>query len=70
MSHGQPGQAKRLALGAAALAALLGTGCVSGAKIRADSEVIKADLERARRSGAMKCAPRELATAEANISHM
>ncbi|MFZ5471367.1 MAG: OmpA family protein [Myxococcota bacterium] len=46
---------------------LAGAGCVSGAKIRADSEVIKAEVERARRSGAMRCAPRELATAEANL---
>jgi OmpA-OmpF porin, OOP family len=41
--------------------------CVSGSKIRADSEVIQADVERARRSGAQRCAPRELATAEANL---
>ena len=50
-------------------AALLWTAaaCVSGNKIRADAEVIKVDVERARRSGAMRCAPRELATAEANL---
>jgi OmpA-OmpF porin, OOP family len=47
-------------------AALLG-GCVSGNKIRADAEVISADVDRARRSGAMRCAPRELATAVANL---
>ncbi|WP_224243741.1 OmpA family protein [Hyalangium gracile] len=41
--------------------------CVSGSKIRADSEVIQADVERARRSGALRCAPVELATAEANL---
>ena len=52
---------------AAALLALLAGSCVSGNKIRADSEIIKADLERARRNGAMRCAPRELATAEANL---
>src|SRR5688500_3935584 len=33
-----------------------GAGCVSGAQVRASSEVIKVDLERARRSGAMRCA--------------
>ena len=38
--------------------------CVSGSKIRADSEVIQADVERARRSGALRCAPVELATAD------
>ncbi|HEX4622628.1 MAG TPA: OmpA family protein, partial [Myxococcaceae bacterium] len=35
--------------------------------MRADAVVVKADVERARRSGAMRCAPKELATAEANI---
>jgi outer membrane protein OmpA-like peptidoglycan-associated protein len=43
------------------------TACVSGSKIRADSEVIQADVERARRSGALRCAPTELAIAEANL---
>lgn len=43
------------------------TACVSGSKIRADSEVIQADVERARRSGALRCAPVELATAEAHL---
>ncbi len=43
------------------------SGCYSGAAIRASADVIKTDLERARRSGAMRCAPRELATAEANL---
>ncbi|WP_084736005.1 thrombospondin type 3 repeat-containing protein [Cystobacter ferrugineus] len=46
---------------------LLGTSCVSGNKVRADSEVIQASVERARRSGAMRCAPVELAVAEANL---
>ena len=46
---------------------LLCAACVSGNKVRADSEVIQADIERARRSGAMRCAPAELATAEANL---
>ena len=52
-----------------ALAALLlaATGCVSGAALRARSEVLRADLDRARRSGAMRCAPKELATGEANL---
>ncbi len=46
---------------------LAAAGCVSGASLRARSEVIHADLERARRSGAMRCAPKELATGEANL---
>ncbi len=41
--------------------------CYSGAAIRASADVIRTDLERARRSGAMRCAPKELATAEANL---
>jgi outer membrane protein OmpA-like peptidoglycan-associated protein len=41
--------------------------CVSGNKIRADLDVLKADTDRARRLGALRCAPQELATAEANI---
>src|SRR5687767_6706538 len=49
------------------LLAALVAGCVSGNKIRADAEVIKVEIERARRNGAMKCAPRELASAEANL---
>ena len=51
------------------VAALLvaAAGCVSGAQVRASADVIKVDLERARRSGAMRCAPRELATAEASL---
>jgi outer membrane protein OmpA-like peptidoglycan-associated protein len=46
---------------------LLCASCVSGNKVRADSEVIQASVERARRSGAMRCAPVELAVAEANL---
>src|ERR671931_1438717 len=42
-------------------------GCVSGSKIRADAEVIRADVELAKRTGAYRCAPRELASAEANL---
>jgi len=43
------------------------TSCVSGASLKARSEVIRADLDRARRSGAIRCAPKELATGEANL---
>ncbi|MBJ6761863.1 OmpA family protein [Myxococcaceae bacterium JPH2] len=56
---------KRLSL--AALLLLLSSACVSGNKIRADTQVLQADVERARRSGALRCAPAELATAEANL---
>ncbi|MCP3169439.1 OmpA family protein [Myxococcus qinghaiensis] len=52
---------------AALLSLLLAAGCVSGSKIRADTQVLAADVERARRSGALRCAPVELATAEAYL---
>ena len=42
-------------------------GCVSGAKIRADAEVVKRDIEKAEKSGAYKCAPRELALAKTHV---
>ncbi|MDP2269730.1 MAG: OmpA family protein [Archangium sp.] len=42
-------------------------GCHSGPQIRASGDVIKTDIERARRSNALRCAPRELASAEANL---
>jgi outer membrane protein OmpA-like peptidoglycan-associated protein len=48
-----------IALGLVPLAA----GCVSGNKIRASGEVIQSDIDRARKSGAEKCAPVELAMA-------
>jgi outer membrane protein OmpA-like peptidoglycan-associated protein len=41
--------------------------CATGGKLRADAEVARADIAKARRSGALKCAPKELATAEANV---
>jgi len=47
-------------------AALVLCSCVAGSKIRADAEVITHDIDRATRSGAVKCAPRELAYAVAN----
>jgi outer membrane protein OmpA-like peptidoglycan-associated protein len=67
--QGRPGAQAGRALAAALVAAVLaaGTGCVTGSKIRADAEVISADIERARRSGALECAPVDLATAEAEL---
>jgi len=53
-------------LAAVLAACALGSSCVAGSKIRADAEVITNDIERAKRSGGIKCAPRELANAEAN----
>ncbi len=54
------------ALMLAAAGAVL-AGCVSGSKIRADAEVIKRDITKAREQGAYKCAPRDLALAESNV---
>jgi len=53
-----------LALGALGL---LASACVSGSKIRADAEVVKRDIAKARESGAYKCAPKDLAIAETNV---
>jgi OmpA-OmpF porin, OOP family len=52
---------------AAVLALFALAGCHSGPQIRASGDIIKTDIERARRSNAMRCAPRELAAAEANL---
>jgi outer membrane protein OmpA-like peptidoglycan-associated protein len=41
--------------------------CVTGGKLRQSSAVVRADLEKARKSGAVRCAPKELALAEANV---
>jgi outer membrane protein OmpA-like peptidoglycan-associated protein len=49
------------------LAGVLAASCHSGPQIRASGDIIKTDIERARRSNAMRCAPRELAAAEANL---
>ena len=46
---------------------LLASACVSGSKIRADAEVVKRDIAKARESGAYKCAPKDLAIAETNV---
>ncbi len=49
-----------------AVAALV-TSCATGGKLRQNGEVIRADVDKAKRSGAVKCAPRPLALAEANL---
>jgi OOP family OmpA-OmpF porin len=41
--------------------------CHSGPQIRASGDIVRTEIGRARRSNAMRCAPRELATAEANL---
>jgi OOP family OmpA-OmpF porin len=47
--------------------AALACGCATGGKLRESAEVVRSDVAKARRSNAMKCAPRELALAEANV---
>jgi outer membrane protein OmpA-like peptidoglycan-associated protein len=49
------------------LAAAAVAGCATGGKLRQTSAVVRSDLEKARRSGAERCAPKELALAEANV---
>ncbi len=54
----------RLSFVAAALAL---AACATGGKLKADAEVVQGEIAKARRSGAQKCAPRDLAVAEANV---
>lgn len=46
---------------------LMLSACVTGAKIRVDIDVMKVEVERTRRVGALRCAPAELAKAEAHL---
>jgi outer membrane protein OmpA-like peptidoglycan-associated protein len=41
--------------------------CAAGGKLTKTAESVKVDVEKARKSGAARCAPRELAAAEANL---
>jgi len=50
-----------------ALALLALAGCATGGKLNRNVEVLTADAAKARNSGAQRCAPRELALAEANL---
>jgi outer membrane protein OmpA-like peptidoglycan-associated protein len=49
------------------VAALAVAGCATGGKLRENAHVIRSDIEKAKRSGAVRCAPKELALAEANV---
>jgi outer membrane protein OmpA-like peptidoglycan-associated protein len=53
------------ALGPVCLA--IAAACTSGPQLRSDSEQVATSVELARQAGAVRCAPRELATAEANL---
>lgn len=52
---------------ALALGLLVLAGCATGGKLKRNAEVLANDAAKARASGAQRCAPRELATAEANL---
>ena len=51
----------------AGCAVALLSGCVTGAALYARAQAVDEDVAQARKSGAQTCAPRELATAEANL---
>jgi OOP family OmpA-OmpF porin len=44
---------------------LLAASCAAGGKLRSTQDVLRQDIEKAKKSGAEKCAPKELALAEA-----
>ena len=50
-----------------AAAAIAAAACATGGKLRERSAVMGADIEKAKRSGAQRCAPREMASADANV---
>jgi len=52
---------------AVALCLLALAGCATGGKLKRNAEVLTQDAVKARNSGAARCAPRELALAEANL---
>jgi len=51
----------------AVLLALSAAACATGGKLRQGAQVVRADIDKAKRSGAVRCAPKELALAEANV---
>ncbi len=67
MNASRPFAFNLLPLAVLAVASLSVFACVSGSKIRADAEVVKRDIAKAQKSGAQRCAPRDLALAEANV---
>jgi OmpA-OmpF porin, OOP family len=58
---------RRRVLLAAGLALAAFAACVTGGRLRQNTQVLRADIEKAKKSGAARCAPRELALAEANV---
>ncbi len=58
---------RRPVLALAGLVALAGAGCATGGRLRAQADSLSAETDKARKAGALRCAPRELAAADANI---
>jgi outer membrane protein OmpA-like peptidoglycan-associated protein len=58
---------RRLLVILAPVAALAVGGCAASGKLRENASVVRSEIEKAKRSGAMRCAPKELALAEANL---
>jgi OmpA-OmpF porin, OOP family len=58
---------RKLLLALGLVAAGAGAACVTGGRLRETTQVVRADIEKAKKSGAARCAPKELATAEANL---
>ncbi|HUL58727.1 MAG TPA: OmpA family protein [Anaeromyxobacteraceae bacterium] len=52
---------------AALAATVLFLGCATGGKLRQRSEVLRSDIDKAKGSGATKCAPKDLALSEVNV---
>jgi outer membrane protein OmpA-like peptidoglycan-associated protein len=52
---------------AALVVALAVSACVSAGKLRETATVVRQDIDKAKKSGAQRCAPKELALAEANV---
>jgi outer membrane protein OmpA-like peptidoglycan-associated protein len=57
----------RLLLCAACAVVVAAVGSCAGPKIAAQTTVVRADIDKAKKSGAYTCAPRELAMAEAHV---
>lgn len=61
---------RRRVRSAALAAALAGAGCATGASLRLESDALRAQLAVAREAGAYRCAPVELAIAEAHTEFL
>jgi outer membrane protein OmpA-like peptidoglycan-associated protein len=59
---------RSFALAALAVAAL--TSCATGATLRAEAETMRSQLDSARKAGAYRCVPRELAIAESHLEFL